>query len=118
MLEKTIVEVAALGGVALLITVVVNVLKFFNVVKDGDAPKWIGGFTLVSVLALYVTRLFIPAFDPAGIDATLFEIACVGQYILTFVVSLGISKLSHITLRGIPIIGKSFSLDRQLKSSN
>ena len=114
MLEKTIVEVAAMGGIALLITVLVNVLKFFNVVKDGDAPKWTGGLTLVAVLALYVTRLFIPAFDPTGIDATLFEVACVGQYILTYVLSLGISKLSHATLRGIPVIGKSYTYDKAL----
>lgn len=109
MFEQIVVEVGALVGFAAFVSVVVNILKYFNVVQDGTADKWVAGFNLVGVLALYIARMLIPDWDPAIIDSALGEIAAVAGYILSFVVMLLGSKLTYTAVRGLPLIGKSHS---------
>lgn len=109
MFENILLEVGALVGFAALVSLVVNVLKVFGVVKDGTADKWVAGINLVGVLALYVTRLFLPDFDPAPIDSNLKEIATVGAYLLSYITMLLGSKLTYVAVKGLPVIGKSNS---------
>lgn len=117
--NSTVAFVLALAGFAAFTTMLVNVLKVIKIkgepiIKDGDAPKWSGGITLVGIVALYVTKLFLPAFDPSAIDKVLLEVATIGTYILSFVSTLGLEKLIHIMIKGTPVVGKSYSYDRQL----
>ena len=109
--NSIVMEVLALAGFAALVAVVINAGKYFGWIKDGDAVKWSGGLNLVGILALFITRLFLPDFNTAGINATLFTIATVASYILSYVMSLGISKLTHTVVTGIPVIGKSYTYD-------
>lgn len=109
---KIVAEVAVLGGFAALVTVLVNIGKFVGWIKDGDATKWVAGLDLVGIIALYVTRLFLPTFDTSGIDKIMLEVATVATFVLSYLGSLGISKLSHAALRGVPLVGKSYSYDR------
>lgn len=101
--------VAALVGFAAFVSFIVNVLKFFGVVKDGTSDKWIAGFNLVGVLALFITLKFIPDFDVMPIDNVLGEIAVVGSAILSYVTMLLGSKLTYFASKGLPLIGKSYS---------
>lgn len=110
--ENIVVEVLALAGFAALVALLVNVGKLFGWIKDGDAVKWSGGLNLLGILALFVTRLFLPTFDVSGINSVMLTIATVGSYILSYVMELGISKLTHIAVKGLPVIGKSYSLDK------
>lgn len=109
MFENILLELSALIGFAAFVSVLVNVLKAVGVVKDGYADKWVAGFNLAGVLALFVVRLFIPDFDPLLIDSTLKEVAVIGAYILSFVSMLLGSKLTYLAVRGLPLIGKSNS---------
>lgn len=111
MFENVLVEFATLAGFAALVTVIVNVLKFFGVVKDGTADKWVAGFNLVGFIALYVVRHIIPDFNPIPIDSTMGEIALVGGYVLSYVTMLLGSKLTYVAVKGLPFIGKSNSGD-------
>ncbi len=117
MFNEIVVEVLALAGFAALIALLVNVGKLIGFIKDGDAVKWSGGLNLLGILALFVTRLFLPTFDVSGIDQTLLTIATVGSYILGYVLELGISKLTHIAVKGLPVIGKSYSLQAKLAAA-
>lgn len=109
MIEQVIVEVAALVGFAALVSVLVNIGKFFGVIKDGDADKWVAGANLIGVIALYVTRKFVPGFDPGVIDKTLAEIASVTGFVLSYLLMLFGSKFTYKQIKGLPVIGKSFS---------
>lgn len=117
MFENVVAEVLALAGFAAIVALVINVGKLFGWVKDGDAVKWSGGLNLLGILALFVTRLFLPNFDVSGINSVMLTIATVGSYILSYVMSLGISKLTHIAVKGLPVIGKSYSLEAKLAAS-
>lgn len=109
MFENIVVEVGVLIGFSALVSLIVNVLKFFGVVQDGTADKWVASFNLLGVLALFATRLFIPGFDPVPVDSVMGQIASVGVYIMSFVVMIFGSKLTYVAVKGLPIIGKSNS---------
>lgn len=113
MFDQVLAQVATLAGFAALFTVVVNVGKFVGWVKDGDAPKWIAGLNLILVIAVYSLKLFRIEFDVSGLDANMREAAIVATFILSFVLDVGVSKVSHNVLKGLPLIGKSYSLDRK-----
>ena len=110
MFESVLLEFVGLLGFAALVSLIVNVLKLIGVVKDGTSDKWVAGFNLAGVLALYLARIFIPEFDPLPIDSILAEAAVVGGHIFTFIVMIFGSKLTYTATRGLPIIGKSYSL--------
>lgn len=117
MFNNIVLEVAALAGFAALVSLIINILKIVKikgqpVVTDGSAQKWSAGLNLAGILALYVYRIFYPEAPVTGIDATLMEIATVGSYILMFISQLGISKVTHEIVKGTPVIGRSYSLDR------
>jgi len=120
MWEKTLLEFASLLGFAALLALIINVLKVIKIngkpiVSDGNAQKWSLGGNLIGLLALYIFRIFKPDIPVVGVDSVLLEIATVGSYILSTVLQLGITKLTNFVVKGLPIIGKSFSLDASKK---
>jgi hypothetical protein len=115
MWSKTLLEFAALLGFAALLAVVINTLKFFKVIADGQAQKWSLFGNLLGILALYIFRLFRPDLPITGVDAILLEIATVGTYVLSIVSQLWVTKTTNSVVRGLPVIGKSYSLDAAKK---
>lgn len=109
MFENILAVFGTLVGFSAFVSMLVGVLKFFGVVKDDTSAKWVAGFNLVGVLALYGLKLFQPDYPVGGIDSILAEIAVVGAYIMSFVVMIFGSKFTYSALRGLPVIGKSFS---------
>ena len=109
MLENVLVLFATLVGFAAFVSVLVNILKVVGVVQDDTADKWVAGFNLIGVLAVYALQMFQPDIDVVGIDATLAEIAAVASYILGYVTMVFGSRVTYIALKGIPLIGKSNS---------
>jgi len=110
MFENIIQEVSALAGFAMFITFIVNLLKIPGWVKDGTADKWVAGFNLAGVIALFVVRLFIPDWNAAPIDTILGQVAIIGGYILEYVLMLFGSKFAYAQVKGLPGIGKSYSV--------
>jgi hypothetical protein len=120
MWNEIVLEFASLLGFASLLALIINVLKVIKIngkpiVSDGNAQKWSLGGNLIGLLALYIFRIFKPDIPVVGVDSVLLEIATVGSYILSTVLQLGITKLTNFVVKGLPIIGKSFSLDASKK---
>ena len=114
MFEQVVLIVAALSGFAALFVFIVNALKAFGIIKDGQAATWITGFNVVLTLVVYGFKLFKPDFDFGSIDPIAQEIAIIGTYILSFVSQILASKLTHYAVKGTPIIGFSYSEQHKL----
>lgn len=109
MLEQVLLIFGSLLGFAALVSLLVNVGKYFGIVKDDTADKWVAGLNLIGVLALYLAKLFIPDFDPMPINSVMQELALVGTYILSFVGMIFGSRLTYSLTKGLPVVGKSFT---------
>ena len=131
LLESVLLQFGTLLGFAAFVSMLINVLKLIHwknkdgnvvyLIVDGTADKWVAGFNLAGVIALYVARLVVPSLAVVGIDTILGEIALVGTYILGFVSMLVGSKIAYFGTRGLPAIGTSrrkttetFQLNNQL----
>ena len=109
MFEELIVQFAALAGVAALVAALVNILKTFGVVKDGDAQKWSAGFSLAAFVAFVALRLFKPEVNIDGLDTLAASISELALYILGFLVQIGLPAQVHRWLSDgeVPVIGYS-----------
>lgn len=110
MLDNVLIEFGALAGVAAFISFVVNILKYFNIVKDGTADKWVAGFNLAGVIALYIIKIINPDISVVPVDSVLREVAGVGMFIFSYVTMLLGSKLTYVAIKGLPVVGTSNSL--------
>ncbi len=108
-LQELFAQLAALGGVAALIAFIVNALKRFNVVKDGQAKTVAAGLNLVALAGLLVAGVVAPNLDLFTIDSMAGKIAAIGVMVLSLVVQIGISGKAHDTVTGVPVIGFSYS---------
>ena len=100
---------ASLVGFPAFVAAVVNTLKYFNVLIDGQAPKvvlWftIAGFVLTGVLFFMGQVDLLTRIDAALGSYALFLITFV-----SFIGDLGLAKLYNLGLKGTPVIGKSFT---------
>ena len=104
-------QLMALGGFAALIAVVINVLKSFGVVKDGQAGTWATGFNLVGLIALFVTGIVAPDFQVTGLDANMAQIAEILTLVFAFITQNWISKGTHEVFASgsVPLLGTSYS---------
>lgn len=114
MFLDVVAQFAALAGFSALIAVVVNILKIFNLVKEDQAPLWVGGANLICILVMYGLRIFKPEFDFTTLNPIAAEAATVATFILAYVSQLLVSKVTHFAVKGIPMVGKSFSYDKAL----
>ena len=112
-LLKLVNEFMALGGVGALIAVIVNILKAAGIVKDGQAPVYVTAGGILGMALLLVLRLFQPTADLPGIDLAAQQIATVLNILLGFIIQLLAARASHAGLAGVPVIGKSFTADRE-----
>lgn len=108
-LQVLLAQWAALGGFGALIAFLVNILKTFGLVKDDQAVTWSTGLNLLGLAGLLFAGIYSPEVDLGAIDAKVGEFVQVGLVVFAYIVQLLGSKLSHATVRGVPLIGKSYS---------
>lgn len=108
-LEQLVGEFLKLGGVASLIAALINVLKTFGIVKDGDAPKVSLLLNLVGLGGLLAANLL--NLNVAGLDATAALIATALLALVALLGQLGLTKVAHKILKwtGAPVVGKSLT---------
>ena len=99
----------ALGGFAALGTALVNIAKFAKWAKDGDAPKWAAAIQGVLFVVFLGLKFFMPGFNPEAGSETAGQIAQLLLNALQLATQFGLGKVFHAGLRGVPVIGKSFS---------
>ena len=105
----------SLVGFPAAVALVVNVLKTIGVVKDDTSENWVAGLNVAGLAVLFGLKIFAPNFDVLGGDATLARIVEALQILVGLLVQLGVAKFTHQkVLKGLPIIGTSFS-DGQIK---
>ena len=108
-LDTLLPQFLALGGVATLATAIINALKQFGIVKDGQAPTASLLLNAAGFVALILLKVFSPDFDFASADATAASLSQILVLVLGLVGQLLVSKAAHTALKGTPVIGKSFS---------
>ena len=97
----------SLGGFGALVGVIINVLKTVGLIKDGQATNYATGLNLLLLIALFVGKVM--GFDVAGLDGVAGQVADTGIAILNLLVMVGGSRLFHVTLKGVPVVGRSYS---------
>ena len=111
-------QLMALSGLGALFAILVNILKYFKVVKDGDAPTWVTGFNIVGLAALFLLKVFLPEQDTGQLDGIAASIAQILSLVFGLVVQLWGSKLAHLALRGTaPAVGFSHTLKQARDAS-
>ena len=110
-INSLLIQFTALSGTAALIAVVINILKSFSIVKDGQAPIYSAVLNMFALGGLIALNIFSPLTDVKVVDAQVAGLAETLVVVFGYITQLGISKLSHKILRTIPIIGKSATED-------
>jgi len=106
-----IVDVGSLLGVMALIVMIVNALKQFGLVHDGQAAQVSQGLQALAVIV-------IVGLQYAGVDVVLIEhvaqsIADLGVALLALVpLFMNLNSLFHDGVKGLPLIGFSYSEQR------
>lgn len=108
-MEDLLLQWSGLVGFAALVAFAINILKTFGVVKDAQAQNWSAGLNLLLLAGLLALRVFAPDFDVSGLNAQAQAFVDVGVVIFSYILQLLGSKAAHTLLRGLPLIGKSFS---------
>ena len=109
-LQSVLELIAGLVGFPAFLAALINVLKVFGLPDDKA-----GVANLVGHLIAYVgvgVLVFLGKIDIlSGLDVSLGNVANVLLSLLALLSSLGIAKGFHGVLRGLPVIGKSYSYD-------
>lgn len=107
--EELLVQWGSLAGVAALIGVVINVFKSLGIVKDGSAKTWSAALNMIGLAVLLLLRVYQPELDIGVWDQHAGQIANVLLVVFGYILQLLSSKVTHIAVTGVPVIGKSFS---------
>lgn len=116
-IEMLLGFVVSLGGMGSLIAVLVNIGKTLGWVKDGQAPTVTAGLNLLLMAAVFGLGVFKPEFDWAGLDENAGQLATVLATVFGFVWQMVSSRLAHNAVKGVPALGKSFSLEQQVEKA-
>jgi len=108
-MEELFVQLAGLAGVGALIAFIINALKTFGVVQDGTAQNWSAGLNLLAMAGLLALRVFAPDYPLAETDAQIAQFVNVAVVVFGYVVQLLGSKITHVAVRNVPVIGKSLT---------
>ncbi len=111
-MEVLLAQWVGLTGFAGLIALLINVLKSVGVVKEGQAGNWSTGLNLLGLIGLYALRFYRPEIDPGAIDIQVKTFVDFGMVVFSFILQLISAKGMHALVRGAPVIGKSYSLER------
>lgn len=112
MVEELGIGLGQLAGLAAIVTVVVNILKEYGVVKPGDSLRAVAAGNLIVFVLALVLRLYVPQVSVAVVDSVAGRAAEVGMYALGLAVQMGSSKATYSAVKGLPVVGKSFSEEK------
>ena len=99
----------ALGGVNIFLTAVINLLKYFKVVADGQAGTW--ALVINAVLFLAYVGGSVAGVDLTKLDSVLGSIGNVILILLPLIGGLVVGKGAHVALKRfkVPVLGFSHS---------
>jgi hypothetical protein len=94
-LEQLYVIAAALVGLQLLISFLIDVLKYAGVVNDGTSGKWSATFNLITLVGVAIWLKFFPAFDLYAVDKQLLELAKALIVVFAYITQIVGTKAVH-----------------------
>lgn len=103
--------ILSMVGLTALLVVVVDLLKAFKVVKDGQAPVWTKALNAFAYIAIFVLGEYFPQVDLGVLDSHFQQIANLGFALLGLVPLFAgvIAPAIYSGVKGIPIVGFSNS---------
>jgi len=123
MFETIIAQFLGLTGVAAFIVFAIGALKKFGVIKEDKVEVWVTGMQVLGLVALFAVKAILPLFGVEvpedsilAANEILMTIANFGAGIIAFLIEIGITKGTYATVRGKPVIGFSYTLDRERNS--
>lgn len=102
-------QFASMVGVAALIAAIINVGKTLGIVADGSSDKWAAGLSLLAFGLIVALGIFRPDLVLADLDQQSGQIATVLLFVAGLLAQTGLTGWAHGIIKGLPIIGKSFS---------
>ena len=85
----------ALGGLAALLPAIINVLKRFGIVGEGEGDGWQALFNAVLFVIFVGLRIFAPDLNIDVIDSVFYQVAAVITALLGFFGQFAISRLTY-----------------------
>lgn len=113
-----LIQFAQLAGVAALLAAVLNVFKYFGLVKDGTAGTWYAALSLLVMGLMVFFHYFAPTVGIEFLDAQAAVIAKILLIVLGYLMQLKVGAGTAKTLKGmeIPVLGASSSEPAILRS--
>ena len=105
MTESVLNLLAGLAGLGGLISVLVSILKKLGIVQDGTSERWVQGLNLIAFTAVSLVYFLNIPTDWVAVNGVL----VFATTFLGFVTQLLGSKVTFFAVRGMPLIGYSFS---------
>lgn len=102
---------AGMAGFAGLIALLINVGKTFGVVKDGQAQTWSAVLNLFGLAVMLALNVFRPGVDIGAVDQWVSGFVEVATVVLTYIMQILVSRGAHYAVAGLPVIGKSHTVD-------
>jgi hypothetical protein len=106
MYEEIGLIIAGLTGLGGFISILVNLLKQFGVVQEGDSDKWFKGLNVATFIAVSIVYYANFQFNWLMLDDWLTVLAS----LLGLIAQLVGGQVAYKVLRGAPVVGYSFTL--------
>jgi hypothetical protein len=94
-LDQLYIVAASLVGLQLMISVLIDVLKYAGVVNDGTSGKWSAGFNLLTLIGVAIWLKLFPTFDIYAVDAQLLSLAKILIMIIAYITQMVGTKAVH-----------------------
>lgn len=108
-LPGLLTQFISLAGFAALAAALINAGKAAGLVKDGQAANYSLLINLVGFIVLVLLRVFRPDADIKSVDSVVAVVSQILAYILGLILQFSSSKVANSGLRGLPVIGFSYS---------
>ena len=103
--------VIGFGGLGGLVTLLVNAGKSLGWVKDGKAKIWVGGANLLLMLFFMLAPELGLDVNWVIVDETANSLLQIATIVIGYIGMLKGSDVAYGIVKGIPVIGKSYSLE-------
>lgn len=111
MLKSVGVAAGSMTGMALVVMMIVNVLKYTGIVKDGTSQTWVAVFNAAAVAILFVLKVLKFNVDYVQVDTAITVIYNASIILINFFWANFASKFGYSVVKNVPVIGKSMSTE-------
>jgi hypothetical protein len=108
-LDQLVAVAVSLIGLQLLLSFLIDVLKYVGVVDAGTAGKWSAAFNLLTLIGVAVWLKFFPLFDIHAADNQLLEVGKLLIYVFAYITQIvGTKRVHAVAVRNLGINAFTF----------